>query len=198
MHISEGVLSTQVLIAGWAASGVGVYIGLKKLEPDKIARTALVASAFFLASLIHFKLGPSSAHLTLIAPAGLLLGWQVFPAVLAALFLQAILFNFGGFLVLGANLFIMAAPGLAAYLLFKKLIINNENKFAVIFAFIAGALAVLLAALLAGAALALSNHEFINIAEILFAANLPLALIEGIITALLISWLKRAAPEFLA
>ena len=196
MHISEGVLSTQVLIAGWAASGVGVYIGLKKLEPDKIARTALVASAFFLASLIHFKLGPSSAHLTLIAPAGLLLGWQVFPAVLAALFLQAILFNFGGFLVLGANLFIMAAPALAAYLIFKKLIINN--KFAVIFAFLAGALAVLLAASLAGAALALSNHEFINIAKILFVANLPLALIEGIITALLISWLKRAAPEFLA
>ena len=196
MHISEGVLSTQVLIAGWAASGVGVYIGLKKLEPDKIARTALAASAFFLASLIHFKLGPSSTHLTLIAPAGLLLGWQVFPALLAALFLQAILFNFGGFLVLGANLFIMAAPALAAYLLFKKLIINN--KFAVIYAFAAGALSVLSAALLAGLALALSNHEFINIAKILFAANLPLALIEGIITALLISWLKRAAPEFLA
>ena len=195
MHISEGVLSTQILIAGWAASGLGVAIGLKKLETEKITRTALVSSAFFLASLVHFKLGPSSTHLTLIAPAGLLLGWQVFPALLAALFLQAVLFNFGGFLVLGVNLFVMAAPGLAAYLLFKKLIIKH-NSF--IFAFIAGAFAVLLAALLAGLALALSNHEFINISKILFAVNLPLALIEGVVTALLIAWLKRAAPEFLA
>ena len=194
MHISEGVLSTQILIAGWAASGLGVAIGLKKLETEKITRTALVSSAFFLASLVHFKLGPSSTHLTLIAPAGLLLGWQVFPALLAALFLQAVLFNFGGFLVLGVNLFVMAAPGLAAYLLFKKFIIKY-NSF--IFAFIAGAFAVLLAALLAGLALALSNHEFINISKILFAVNLPLALIEGGVTALLIAWLKRAAPEFL-
>ena len=69
MHISEGVLSTQILIAGWAASGLGVAIGLKKLETEKITRTALVSSAFFLASLVHFKLGPSSTHLTLIAPA---------------------------------------------------------------------------------------------------------------------------------
>ncbi|MBR0044411.1 MAG: energy-coupling factor ABC transporter permease, partial [Synergistaceae bacterium] len=53
-------------------------------------------------------------------------------------------------------------------------------------------------ALLAGLALALSNHEFINISKILFAVNLPLALIEGVVTALLIAWLKRAAPEFLA
>lgn len=197
MHISEGVLTAQVLTAGWVVAGVGVAVGLKKLEPEKIARTALVSSAFFLASLINIKIGPSSTHLSLLAPVGLLLGWQVFPAVLAALFLQSVLFNFGGFLVLGVNLTCMALPALGAYILFNNLIINKSGKIAFFIAFIAGALAILCGAFLVGVFLGLSDGNFFNIAKIIFLAHVPLAIIEGFITAFLISWLKKAAPEFL-
>ena len=76
MHISEGILSTQALAAGWAVAGVGTAVGLKKLNPDKIVRVAFSSSVFFLASLINVRLGPSSTHLSLIAPMGLVLGWS--------------------------------------------------------------------------------------------------------------------------
>ena len=84
-------------------AGAGLAIGLKKLNPDKIVRVSVFSSVFFLASLINVRLGPSSTHLSLLAPVGLVLGWSVFPAVMAALLLQAILLQFGGLLVLGAN-----------------------------------------------------------------------------------------------
>ena len=52
MHISEGILSGSVLIAGWAGTTAGIAYGLRKTESEKIVRTALISSAFFLASLV--------------------------------------------------------------------------------------------------------------------------------------------------
>ena len=65
MHISEGMLSSQMLTAGWAIAGVGTAIGLKKLDADKIVRVAFFSSAFFLASLINVPIPPNSTLLVL-------------------------------------------------------------------------------------------------------------------------------------
>ena len=199
MHISEGILTNGILIAGWAGTVAGISIGLKKSDPDKIVRTALISSAFFLASLVNIKIGPSSTHLSLIAPIGLILGYEVFPAVFVALLLQSLLFHFGGILVLGANTFTMAFSGLMTYIIFGKLIFKNDNKkFTALISFMAGSFAVIFAAFLTGLLLYLSDENFINAIRILFFAHIPVALIEGIVTAFLVLWLKKAAPEFLA
>ena len=113
MHISEGILSGGVLAVGWAGPIAGVSYGLRKTNTDKIIQTALISSAFFLASLVNVRTGPSSTHLTLLAPMGLILGHAVFPAVFTALLLQALLFHFGGLLVLGVNTFVMGFASLA-------------------------------------------------------------------------------------
>lgn len=198
MHISEGILSANILIAGWAGTCAGVALGLKKTKDYKIVRTALLSSAFFLASLVNIKIGPSSTHLSFIAPMGLILGWGAFPAIFVALLLQAVLFQFGGFIVLGANTLAMASPALLVYLIFGKIIRNSQKKFNVmIFSFIAGFLAVILAASIVGVFLGLTDKNFLTAIKLLFAAHVPLALIEGVATAFLISWLKKAAPEFL-
>ena len=191
MHISEGILSGGVLLAGWAGTAAGVALGLKRTEPEKIVRTAMLSSAFFLASLVHVKIGPGSAHLLLIAPMGLILGQAVFPAVLAALLLQAVLFGFGGLLVLGVNTLVMAGSALAVHAIFGK------SKGLVMW-FIAGFSGVIIAAVTAGIFLAASDAGFLNAAKILVAAHIPVAVIEGVFTAFLMSWLRRAAPEFLS
>jgi len=198
MHISEGVLSTQILIAGWAGACAGVALGLKKTKDYKIVRTALLSSAFFLASLVNIRIGPSSTHLSFIAPMGIILGWGAFPAIFTALLLQAILFHFGGFIVLGANTFAMAFPALFVHLVFGKIIRESKNKFSVIiFSFIAGALAVIMGASIAGSFLGLTDKNFLTAVKLLLIAHVPLALIEGAATAFLILWLKKVAPEFL-
>ena len=198
MHISEGVLSPGALAVGWAVAGAGTFVGLRKLEPEKAARTALLSSAFFLASLVNVQLGPASTHLSLIAPVGLVLGWTAFPAMMVALLLQAILFHFGGLLVLGPNTADMAVPAVLVYLLFASPIRRGNGRAAAVLAFIAGALAVLLGALGVGLFLGLSDGNFLSAARLLFAAHLPLALIEGIVTSFMVAWLKRTAPDFWA
>ena len=197
MHISEGVLSAGALAAGWAVAGTGVAVGLKKIDTDKIARVSLMSSAFFLASLVNIRIGPGSTHLSLIAPMGLILGWAAFPAIMAALLLQALLFGFGGLLVLGPNTANMAVPAVAAFLLFSGPIRRAHGKLAACIAFAAGALAVLTAAAGVGLFLGFSDENFIGAAKILFAAHVPLAVIEGFVTAFMVLWLKKAAPEFL-
>ncbi|MBC7240809.1 MAG: energy-coupling factor ABC transporter permease, partial [Chloroflexi bacterium] len=95
MHISEGVLSGPVLLGGALLTAGGTYVGLSKLKDKDIPKVGILSSAFFVASLIHVPLGPTSVHLILNGLNGLFLGWAVFPSILVALFLQGILFQFG-------------------------------------------------------------------------------------------------------
>jgi cobalt/nickel transport system permease protein len=198
MHISEGLLSPQMLAAGWAVAGAGTAIGLKKLDPDKIVRVAVFSSVFFLASLVNVPIGPSSTHLSLLAPMGLVLGWSVFPAVLTALLLQAVLLQFGGLLVLGANTVNMALPGLVVYLLFSPGIRRGNHAVAAISSFAAGFLAVTLGALGVGLFLSLSDPNMAGAVKVVFAAHLPLALVEGAVTFFMVGFLKKAAPDILS
>ncbi|MCL2009451.1 MAG: cobalt transporter CbiM [Synergistaceae bacterium] len=198
MHISEGVLSPQMLAAGWAIAGAGTVVGLKKLDPDKIVRVAFFSSVFFLASLVNVPVGPSSTHLSLIAPMGLILGWSVFPAVLTALALQAILLRFGGFLALGANTVSIALPGLIVYLLFAAGVRRCAGSAAAVRSFAAGFAGVILSAAGVGVFLWLSNPAFTNAAKFIFVAHLPLALIEGSLTLFMTGFLKKTAPDILS
>lgn len=197
MHISEGVLSPAALATGWAVAAAGMAIGLKKMNSDKIVRVSLLSSAFFLASLINVKVGPSSTHLSLIAPMGLILGWSVFPAVVVALFLQAVLFHFGGIVVLGANTVDVAVPALFVYLVFSRFIRNHDGIVPLVAAFVAGVAAVLICALGVGFFLGMTDSSFSAVARTVFFAHIPLAFIEGLITSFMVVWMKKAAPEFL-
>lgn len=198
MHISEGVLSAAPLAVGWAVAGAGTVLGLRHIRPERVVKTALISSAFFLSSLIHINLGAASTHLTLIAPMGLVLGAQVFPAVLTALILQALLFHFGGLLVLGANTTIMAGAALLTWLFFARPLRRAGGRWAFAWGFAAGAFGALLGAFFVGLFLWSTDAGFLPGAKVLFAAHLPLALAEGVVTACLVSLFRRVAPDFLA
>ena len=73
MHISEGVLSPAVLGAGAVLAAAGIVIGLRKLDYDRLMTVAILAAAFFVGSLIHVPIGPSSVHLILNGLLGMLL-----------------------------------------------------------------------------------------------------------------------------
>jgi cobalt/nickel transport system permease protein len=195
MHISEGVLSAPVLIGGGALTAVGTAIGLKKLDYDRIMTVSILASTFFVASLIHVPLGPGSIHLILNGLLGVILGWSAFPAILIALLLQAIFFQFGGLVVLGVNTFNMAAPAVLCYYLLRPWLRNPKTRAGAAFA--GGFLSVLLAGLLMALSLALSDSGFLDTAKLVVAAHLPIMIIEGFITMFTVSFLARVQPEIL-
>lgn len=196
MHISEGVLSGPVLLSGAAVTMVGTAIGLKKIDYDRIMTVSLLTATFFVASLIHVPVGPGNIHLILGGLMGIVLGWSAFPAILVALLLQTLFFNFGGLVVLGVNTATMALPALICFYLFRPFIENNGVK-RKIAAFAAGFLAILLAAMIMALALSTTDKGFIHTAQLVVVAHIPLMIIEGIITMFTVTFLAKVQPEFL-
>lgn len=196
MHISEGVLSGPVLLAGGVLTVAGTAIGLKKLDYERIARAGILSSAFFVASLIHVPIGPSSVHLILNGIVGLILGWGAFPAILVALFLQGMLFQFGGLTTLGVNTLIMALPAVACYYCFGPFV-QRENRVALLAAFACGFMGIFLGAIVAGAALMFSEENFLEITILMVSANIPVMLIEGLMTAFCVAFFRKVQPDLL-
>ncbi len=196
MHISEGVLSIPVMAAGGVVAVAGTAIGLKNIDYDKIVNVAILASAFFVASLIHVNLGPSSVHLILNGIVGILLGWAAFPAILVALLLQAVFFQYGGLTPLGVNTIVMACPAIIVYYVFSPFIWKS-NKITFIACFCAGAFSILLSAVLLGCALYFTEKSFLEITMVIITAHLPIMIIEGIITGFCVTFFKKVYPEIL-
>ncbi|OIO04763.1 MAG: cobalamin biosynthesis protein CbiM [Desulfovibrionaceae bacterium CG1_02_65_16] len=194
MHISEGVLSTPILAAGAVLTAAGTAVGLRKLDYDHLMTVAILSAAFFVASLIHVPIGPTSVHLIFNGLLGAVLGWASFPAILVGLLLQAILFQFGGFTVLGVNTFDMAAPAVICALLFRPLMLRGGRS-RVIGAFLCGSVSVLLATIFTSAALAFTDEGFIHAAEVLAVAHLPIMVAEGFFTVLIVGYLTKVRPD---
>jgi len=197
MHISEGVLSGPVLAAGGVIALAGAAWGLRKLDARNLPRAALLSSAFFVANLVHVPLGPSNVHLILNGLLGILLGWAAFPALLVALALHALLFQFGGFIVLGANTTNLALPAVLCYLLLSPLVRSANRVTVLVAGFAAGAFSVSLAGIMAALSLYLSGSAFLTSAQALLLAHLPVAVVEGLITALVLGFLRQVKPEML-
>jgi len=213
MHIAEGVLTTQVLAGGGGIAAIGTAVGLKKLDYERVPRVAILSSAFFVASLIHIPVGPSSTHLILNGLLGLILGWAAFPAILVALILQVVLFQFGGFTTLGVNTVNMALPAVIVWMLFNSAVqkatngkSNDQNECSgrrknnsmlFLSGFSAGFIAVLLSGIFTSTTLLLSGSEFLNAAKLIVISHIPVMIIEGIITGSILVFLKKVKPEVL-
>ena len=197
MHISKGVLSAPVLVTGALLAAGGTAAGLKKMDYEKIPEVAVLSSAFFVASLIHVPIGPSSVHLVLNGLLGVLLGWMVFPSIVVALTLQAVLFQFGGLTSLGVNTVTMATPGVIAYYLFNLSIRKGNNLVSAVSGFAAGVTGVGIGAILVAVALVSTGESFLGVAKLIVVAHIPVMIIEGIITAFCVIFLKKVKPEVL-
>ncbi len=196
MHISEGVLSPAVLGGGMTLTAIGVGIGLRKTDYERLTTAAVLASVFFVGSLVHVPLGPGNVHLILNGLLGLFLGWAVFPALLVALSLQAVLFWYGGIAVLGVNVFAMALPALLCHYAFRGLL-GRTKILRLAGAFCCGAFSVAGAALCAALALGFTDEGFWTAAKILFLAHLPIMAVEGCVTALAVAFIAKNCPELL-
>jgi cobalt/nickel transport system permease protein len=196
MHISEGILSGPVLASGVVLAAAGTTIGLKKLDHEQIARAGILSACFFVASLVHVPIGPSSIHLILNGIVGLLLGWAAFPIILVALVLQAIFFQFGGITTLGINTVLMALPAVICHFTFVRFI-HKSQTFASIAAFLSGAISVLLSGIITGLALMFTEGNFLEIAGLVVVVHIPVMIIEGIVSACCVAFLKKVQPGIL-
>ncbi|MCP4750902.1 MAG: cobalt transporter CbiM [Proteobacteria bacterium] len=197
MHISEGILSGTVLVSGALLAVAASAVGLKKLDYERIPQAGVLSACFFVASLIHVPLAAASVHLILNGLVGLMLGWGAFPVILVALVLQAAFFQFGGLTTLGVNTVIMALPAVVCFHIFGRLVLKNTSM-AVLAAFGCGFCSVFLASLIMALALFLTGEEFVKISLIVVMAHLPVMIVEGMVTAFCVAFLKKVQPAMLS
>ncbi len=193
MHIADGVLPAWVSATGWAVTAPGVAVSLRRLPVEEVPRVALITAAVFLASLIHVPLGPTSVHLILNGLAGILLGPLAFLAFFVALTLQALLFQFGGIFSLGVNTLVMGGPAFLVGWLSRRL----PGLRRPLPAGLLGGAAVLVSGVFLALALSLAGEGFVSVAKLALGVHLPVALVEGIITGLVVLLLQRLRPEIL-
>ncbi len=205
VHISDGPLTLPWLAGGFAlAAGLAVW-GALRIRDEEIPRIALLSAAFFVASLLHVRLGPSSAHLLLNGLVGVVLGRRATLAIPLGLFLQAVIFpGHGGFTTLGVNACVMTLPALLAGWLFAALHrlpwLRRPGFRTVLVA--AGTLTWTLGGVFLVAAIATNRWTELRAADLGPAREVvrhPIALSAAALVALFAAWGERrmkAAPEF--
>ncbi len=196
MHISDGVLPTGVAVAGYAISFGLTAWSIRKVQADDLPKIAVVTSSFFVASLIHVPLGPTSVHMLLPGIVGALLGPAAFLSIILGLFLQSILFQFGGLTAVGCNALMMGLPALFCGYFFQRFKGTTQKSHMVAGA-IAGMLGTTLAAIFLALLLMTAGEDFFGVAKLALAAHVPVIIIEGIITACTVSFLYKVRPEML-
>jgi cobalt/nickel transport system permease protein len=82
------------------------------------------------------------------------------------------------------------------YLAFGRLVLKNA-RIAAVAAFAAGFGAVLLSGLLTGLFLLFTEENFLEVSGIIIAAHIPVMLIEGLVTAIAVGFLRKVRPEML-
>ncbi len=193
MHIPDGFLSTGVCLATAAASGLTVaWTARRAREETEESRAPLlgVMGAFvFAAQMINFPVGVgTTGHLL----GGALLAITLGPAsavvvMTAILAVQALVFQDGGVLALGANVLNMAVGGvLAGYLPFHLLARAGSRMVGV---FAGAFLSVAVSALLAIGELWLSG---IKIPVTILGVSLGLFVVNGVLEGAITVGVVRA------
>lgn len=195
MHIVDGALSNAVVIGGGIAAAGGIAMGLRSLDIDRIPTAGVLSASFFVASLIHVPIGPSSVHLILNGLAGLLLGWAAFPALFVGLLLQAVFFGFGGLTVLGINTLNIALPAVLAWLIFGRLIGSGTPGQGALWGGLGGGFAIAGTTAMVALSLALSGDAFLPAAKLVFFAHIPVMAIEALLTGFAVLLARRVKPE---
>lgn len=194
MHVVDGALSTEVVVAGGLLAAGGVGLGLKSLTLEKVPAAGMLSATFFVASLIHVPIGPSSVHLIMNGLAGLVLGWAAFPALFVALLLQAVFFGFGGLMVLGVNALAIALPAVLLGVLCRKGVASGDIRVAALAGAGAGGGAIALTALFVAFALWVSGQEFLPAAQLVVLAHVPVMVIEALVCAAAVVLVRRVNP----
>ncbi len=195
MHIVDGALSNDVVIAGGILAVGGIAMGLRKMDMEKIPAAGMMSATFFVASLIHVPIGPSSVHLIMNGLAGLILGWTAFPALFVGLLLQALFFGYGGVTTLGVNTFAIAFPAVVMHYICRNGILHGNKKVAMAWGALAGGASIALTALIVTLALALTGEAFLPAAKLVVLAHTPVMVVEGFLCACAVGLIHRVKPE---
>lgn len=208
MHIPDGFLSFAVSILLWGISILVIGYALRRVSADldehKVPLMGVLAAAIFAGQMLNFTVvGGTSGHLMGAALATILLGpWAAILVMTTVVGIQALIFQDGGLLALGANIFNMGIIGVAvSYFVYRSLTrLFGSRAWSIPAAgFIAAWTSIELAALAVALQLALSGTSPANIAiPAMGGIHALIGIGEGLITVGALLVVRASRPDLLA
>jgi len=136
MHIPDGFLNVATIATTYAVSAGNVSYAVKeankKLKEKHVPLMGVMAAFIFAAQMLNFPIiGGTSGHLIGAAIAAILLGpWASVLIMSCVLIAQCLIFQDGGLLALGANIFNMGiVASFSAYYIYRLAIsVFGENR----------------------------------------------------------------------
>ena len=200
LHIPDGFLSVPVAIMAWIITAVFVAVALRvtgrELNERQVPLMGVLAAFIFAGQAFNFPVaGGTSGHMLGGALAAILMGpWPALLIMTAVIALQGLLFQDGGLLAMGANIFVMGIVTVwSGY--FAYMILVRFNRF--VAAFLAGWLSVELAAILTALLLALSGTSALGIVlPAMAGVHAVIGIGEGLITVAALAIVRAALPGY--
>lgn len=204
LHIPDGFLSLIVSLVFWVFTLVMVGLAISKtnksLGEKQIPLMGIMAAFIFAAQMLNFPVaGGTSGHFLGGALASIVLDpWAGILVMTAVIAVQGFLFQDGGLLVMGANIFNMgiltAVIGFGLY----RIVSNRNNTVRLTVAGLAAWLATMAAALFTSLQLWLSGTSRLEIVvPTMLGVHALIGVGEAIITVAAMAFIERTRPDLL-
>jgi cobalt/nickel transport system permease protein len=205
LHIPDGFLNVTVSAIFWAITvitiGMAVSRTNKSLGEKQVPLMGIMAAFIFAAQMINFPVaGGTSGHLLGGALAAIVLGpWAAMLVMTAVIAVQGLLFQDGGLLVMGANIFNMglltAAIGYGLY----RSVMNKSTGTKLAVAGVAAWLSVMAGALATSLQLWLSGTSNLQtVAIAMLSVHALIGIGEALITVAALSFIFRTRPDLVS
>ena len=204
LHIPDGFLTLVVSLVCWAITALTLSMAIsrtnKALGEKQVPLMGVMAAFIFAAQMINFPVaGGTSGHLLGGALAAIMLGpWAAMLVMTAVIAVQALLFQDGGLLVMGANILNMGLiTCVIGYGLYRS-VSGSSRILKLSVAGIAAWLSVMAGALFTSLQLWLSGTSQLQVVipAMLFVHAL-IGLGEAVVTVAALSFVLQARPDLL-
>ena len=210
MHMADALISPAVGLTMWGASAATIAYCSKKVQAKAdsgiVPLMGVLGAFIFAAQMINFTIPVtgSSGHLGGGMILAVLLGpYAAFITIASVLVVQALFFADGGLLALGCNIVNLGFfPSFIAYpLIYRKIIgtaptpikISIASMIAAVAGLQLGAFGVVVETASSG----ISALPFATFLAVMQPIHLAIGIIEGVVTAAVISFVYTAKPEIL-
>jgi cobalt/nickel transport system permease protein len=207
MHIPDGFLNAATVATTYAVSTGGVAnavrVANKKLGERHIPMMGILAAFIFAAQMLNFPVaGGTSGHVIGAALVAILLGpWAAVLVMSCVLIAQSLIFQDGGLLALGANIFNMGiVAGFAAYWLYRLTdsLLGDNRRAKLVAGFIAAWGSVFLASIACALELAISGTSPLSVVlPAMAGVHAIIGIGEGLITVAVLSLVMATRADLL-
>lgn len=207
LHLPDGFLSIPTSLAAWALTALAVSVAVVRSNQQIGERTVplmgVMAAFIFAAQMLNFPVaGGTSGHMLGGALAAILLGpWAAILVMTSVIALQALLFQDGGLVVMGANILCMGVVtsfiGYGAYRVATG-ILGHTKAGRVVGGFTGAWVSVMAAAVLLAFLLAVSGTSPLSVAlPAMVGVHALIGIGEGLITVGALSFIMSTRRDLL-